>query len=275
MELKPVDIRNSLAFVRMHDLNPKLYFDFTEEKKANLTYNLMALAAKEYVDEHPDFPAKEEVMVLRALVGDEESDNYYQFQACRERYGDDQKAVTTAAEAFYKEAESHQDDNVVLLSHAAIVAVAGNDANPTLLQILHNEENGKKVDNLPLWSITAELTGFEEWYYKTFNDRIINQKTNKTSSSTNSSSGGCYIATAVYGSYDCPEVWTLRRFRDEKLLQTLSGKLFVKLYYVTSPTVVKLFGDTKLFNEFWKSRLNKLVAKLNNEGYENTPYTDK
>ena len=31
--------------------------------------------------------------------------------------------------------------------------------------------------------------------------------------SNNSSSGGCYIATCVYGSYDCPEVWTLRRFR--------------------------------------------------------------
>ena len=28
---------------------------------------------------------------------------------------------------------------------------------------------------------------------------------------SNSNSGGCYVATAVYGSYDCPEVWTLRR----------------------------------------------------------------
>jgi len=31
------------------------------------------------------------------------------------------------------------------------------------------------------------------------------------------SSAGCYIATAVYGSYNCPEVWTLRRYRDIKL----------------------------------------------------------
>ena len=31
---------------------------------------------------------------------------------------------------------------------------------------------------------------------------------------SNPSSGPCYVATAVYGSYDCPEVWTLRRFRD-------------------------------------------------------------
>ena len=31
---------------------------------------------------------------------------------------------------------------------------------------------------------------------------------------------GCYVATCVYGSYDCPEVWILRRFRDESLERT-------------------------------------------------------
>ena len=31
---------------------------------------------------------------------------------------------------------------------------------------------------------------------------------------------GCYIATAVYGSYDCPQVWTLRRYRDYTLAET-------------------------------------------------------
>ena len=33
-----------------------------------------------------------------------------------------------------------------------------------------------------------------------------------SSGTSSSSSGGCYVATAVYGSYDCPQVWTLRRF---------------------------------------------------------------
>ena len=40
-----------------------------------------------------------------------------------------------------------------------------------------------------------------------------------------SSSGGCYIATCVYGSYDCPQVWTLRRFRDDTLDETWYGRL--------------------------------------------------
>ena len=37
---------------------------------------------------------------------------------------------------------------------------------------------------------------------------------------------GCYIATCVYNSYDCPEVWTLRRFRDEYLEKYYLGRLF-------------------------------------------------
>lgn len=36
---------------------------------------------------------------------------------------------------------------------------------------------------------------------------------------------GCYIATAVYGSYDAPEVRVLRRFRDETLRQTKWGQI--------------------------------------------------
>ena len=39
----------------------------------------------------------------------------------------------------------------------------------------------------------------------------------------------CYVATAVYGSYDCPEVWTLRRFRDNTLEETWYGRAFIRL----------------------------------------------
>ena len=87
--------------------------------------------------------------------------------------------------------------------------------------------------------------------------------------------GGCYVATAVYGSYDCPEVWTLRRFRDFTLDETWYGRLFIKSYYATSPTFVKYFGNVKLFKLQGKKLLDKWVAKLNSKGYESTPYKDK
>lgn len=88
-------------------------------------------------------------------------------------------------------------------------------------------------------------------------------------------SGGCYVATAVYGSYDCPEVWTLRRFRDNTLAKSLFGRLFIYLYYAISPTLVKWFGETEWFKNMWKPMLDKKVKKLNLNGVENTPYNDR
>lgn len=86
--------------------------------------------------------------------------------------------------------------------------------------------------------------------------------------------GGCYVATAVYNSYDCPEVWTLRRYRDNTLGSTWYGRTFIRLYYAISPTLVKMFGKTKWFKRFWKGRLDKMVKRLNEKGVENTPYND-
>ena len=86
---------------------------------------------------------------------------------------------------------------------------------------------------------------------------------------------GCYVATCVYGSYDCPEVWTLRRYRDQTLGSTRRGRAFIKLYYAISPKLVKMFGKTKWFKKMWKGKLDRMVKKLNDSGVENTPYQDK
>lgn len=87
--------------------------------------------------------------------------------------------------------------------------------------------------------------------------------------------GGCYVATAVYGSYDCPEVWTLRRFRDNTLAETWYGRAFIRTYYAISPTLVKWFGETAWFKNMWKPTLDRMVERLNGEGVENTPYNDR
>lgn len=96
-----------------------------------------------------------------------------------------------------------------------------------------------------------------------------------SSSSSTKKSGGCYVATCVYGSYDCPEVWTLRRFRDNTLAATWYGRLFIKTYYAVSPTIVKWFGHTEWFKNMWKPTLEKMVKNLQSKGVEDTPYDDK
>ncbi len=73
---------------------------------------------------------------------------------------------------------------------------------------------------------------------------------------------GCYVATAVYGSYDCPQVWTLRRFRDDRLALSLPGRAFIRLYYAVSPALVRRFGETAWFKRLWKGPLDRLVRHL-------------
>ena len=85
---------------------------------------------------------------------------------------------------------------------------------------------------------------------------------------------GCYVATCVYGSYDCPQVWILRRYRDNILASTWYGRVFIRTYYAISPTIVKWFGNTQWFKNHWKSRLDKMVSNLQTRGLEDAPYQD-
>jgi hypothetical protein len=54
--------------------------------------------------------------------------------------------------------------------------------------------------------------------------------------------GGCFIATAAYGSLMEPHVKLLRQFRDRFLLTNAAGKAFVQLYYAYSPPVANFIA---------------------------------
>jgi tetratricopeptide (TPR) repeat protein len=84
-----------------------------------------------------------------------------------------------------------------------------------------------------------------------------------SSSTSSKASGGCYIATAVYGSYDAPEALCLRRFRDEVLAPSVLGRLFISLYYSFSPSIAERLKKVQHINMFVRKVLDKVVAKLN------------
>ena len=77
-----------------------------------------------------------------------------------------------------------------------------------------------------------------------------------------SSGGGCYIATAVYNSYDAPEVLCLRRFRDEVLATSVLGRLFITLYYRLSPPAAERLKRTRHINLLARKALDKIVGRL-------------
>jgi hypothetical protein len=54
-----------------------------------------------------------------------------------------------------------------------------------------------------------------------------------------SKGSGCFIATAVYGAPDYPEVAVLRWFRDEHLMRTGVGRLSVRVYGAVSPLIAR------------------------------------
>ena len=102
------------------------------------------------------------------------------------------------------------------------------------------------------------------------NERALRQLNKKSSTS----SQGCYIATAVYGSYDCPEVWVLRRYRDGILKASAFGRAFVRAYYKLSPRFVKIFGNSRLFRSVFKKYLDKKVDVLKSVGFSDKSYND-
>lgn len=162
--------------------------------------------------------------------------------------------------------------------HSFDVVVARSDdkhLTPTAIWFFRNGSvaytyNGNQLDNLNVSTSVVR----EKIIETIASAQVVTPRTNNTTGTSGSSSGGCYIATAVYGSYDCPEVWILRRYRDNVLKPSLFGRLFIKTYYAVSPVLVKHFGKTEWFRAFWRKRLDHLRDSLKEKGFSDRPYDD-
>ena len=119
---------------------------------------------------------------------------------------------------------------------------------------------------------TVEFKGNPQCYSDAFSGTPYQEAKRRQEAEQKS---GCYIATAVYGSYDCPEVWTLRRFRDNTLDRTWYGRAFIRAYYAVSPTLVRWFGKDSWFQALFRPMLDRLVDRLRQSGVEDTAYQDK
>lgn len=78
--------------------------------------------------------------------------------------------------------------------------------------------------------------------------------------------GGCLIATAAYGSELAPQVQQLREIRDNQLLKTESGKLFMNsfndVYYSFSPVIADYERENPVFKELVKITITPMISSL-------------
>ena len=76
----------------------------------------------------------------------------------------------------------------------------------------------------------------------------------------------CLIATASYGSEMAPQVQMLREVRDNILLSTYSGVLFMdgfnSVYYSFSPQVAQLENENPIFREAVRAFITPLISTL-------------
>jgi hypothetical protein len=77
-----------------------------------------------------------------------------------------------------------------------------------------------------------------------------------------SGGGGCFIATAAYGSYMQPEVKLLRRFRDRRLLTNRPGQWLVKQYYRYSPPMADIIAEHDGLRAVSRAVLTPLVYSI-------------
>lgn len=132
-----------------------------------------------------------------------------------------------------------------------------NECRDLLKSILHIEmtpkTNSHLKKNLAVIVRNVEIDGGSK------EEARIIRAANLSSGGNNSSSGGCYVATMVYGDYEHPQVLVLREFRDNFLAQFLLGRSFIRFYYKFSPGWVKSLEHNKMINKSIKKALNAFI----------------
>ena len=110
------------------------------------------------------------------------------------------------------------------------------------------------------------LTYFEKTLEINPNDEDAQLFKRLTLEALGENGGGCLIATATYGSELAPQVQQLRELRDNILLKTSSGSIFMtgfnQFYYSFSPTIADWERQNPVFKEVVKITITPLITSL-------------
>lgn len=74
--------------------------------------------------------------------------------------------------------------------------------------------------------------------------------------------GGCFIATAVYGTPLADEINVLRNWRDVSLMNNFFGRIFVKIYYTISPPIANFISKSEKLKKIVRAILKPFIIQL-------------
>ena len=165
-----VDPNNSFLFQKMQQ-NRSAVTDFTQEQMDNVAYKLFALDCEKFADQHPDFPARSELKLIRALETEEGTQDRYLYQPYLDLFPEQNEAMARGINEIKSWASAHPDDAFAALLCAGISEITDDheEANQSLYRVMLLESRGAAVqDLLVTWVQTAWASGFENWYYQRF-----------------------------------------------------------------------------------------------------------
>ena len=127
---------------------------------------------------------------------------------------------------------------------------------------IHTSQSGVYNFNEFNWVGYYAILSSSAFGYSEMSDQATIQFLGSVSSGgdSGSSGGGCFIATAAYGSYEAPFVKILRQFRDEYLLTNEPGKWFVGQYYRYSPPAADWIRGRETMKFFVRLMLLPLIV---------------
>jgi hypothetical protein len=74
--------------------------------------------------------------------------------------------------------------------------------------------------------------------------------------------GPCFIATAAYYPFGTTQLSVLRNWRDSTLVRTRRGRVFIRVYYLLSPSIAWLVGRSEKLRRVVRCFLDQIVENI-------------
>lgn len=113
---------------------------------------------------------------------------------------------------------------------------------------------GKKIEAIKIHKETTNSTLKES---KEYVERLASQNGIEMPEGN----GPCFIATACYGDYNSYEVSLLRHYRDETLMHSKVGRVFVRFYYWSAPRFAKYLERSPILKAGVRKYLLSLIVR--------------